>query len=379
MRFLRLVVVLLSLPFVATSLAIGGWLATGPSVDDRAVALRAAQQLHWHQDRDATVAALQSANPEFDLMWRLFAVLAACDRALAAPDEADAWLAFVDDVIDDTTRTLDERGQRHFLLPYADQGSWVQPEAGSLFVDGEIALMVAARRVVADTPHHRALGRHWTRRVEHDLQAAGEGWPESYPDEAWAFCLTNALLTLRLHDHVDGTDHRGEIRRWTQRLSSDGLDAETGLVGSDWRADGSPLDGTEGSSIWWVSTGLLLLDPTLADVQYDGAHHELVGGLPGMAWSREWPGDAHASDIDSGPVVPWFDASPAASGFALVAARAHRDEATQRRMERALRAADLLLLADPRLADMDEAPMGDAIVLLGLGFGPLWDRVEKAG
>ena len=69
----------------------------------------------------------------------------------------------------------------------------------------------------------------------------------------------------------------------------------------------------------------------------------------------------------------------AASGFALVAARAHGDVGTQRRMERALRAADLLLLADPRLADMDEAPMGDAIVLLGLGFGTLWDRVENAG
>ena len=378
MRILKAVVVLLCTPIVLVVLGLGAWFTTGPSVAERAQQLRSAQHDRWSSDRDAMVTGLQAANPEFDLMWRLFAVLAACDRAIAAPDEAELWLAFADDVIQDTLTTVASNSQRHFLLPYADHSPWVQPEAGSLFVDGEIALMIAARRAVDDTPWHQEAGQHWVARVQADLDAAGDGWPESYPDEAWAFCLTNALLALRMHDHVEGTDHSPTLRHWTDRLATAGLDPSTGLIGSDWRADGTSLDGTEGSSIWWVSTGLLLLDPTLADTQYDGAHAELVGGLPGLAWSREWPGQAQLSDIDSGPVVPFFDASPAASGFALVAARAHGDHATLRRLERALRAADALLVLDPRLAHMDEAAMGDAIVQLGLGFGPLWSQVATS-
>ncbi len=366
---------LVSILLAAGIAGVGLWFAAGPTATERADALRSSQVRAGSEDREHTVAALHAANPEFDLMWRLFMVLAACDHALAEPEEASRWLAIADELFMDTVAAADTRGQRHFLLSYADDRPWVRPEAGSLFVDGEIALMIAARRAVRDEPWLGAAGEHWTARVEQDLALASDGFPESYPDEAWAFCMTSALLALRLHDHASGTDHSATIRHWTHRLATDGVDPSTQLIGSDWRSDGTALDGTEGSSIWWVSTGLLLLDLDLAAAQYEGARTELIGGLPSLAWSREWPGTAQASDIDSGPVVPFFEASPAASGFALVAARAHGDQTTTRRLERALRAADALLILDPRLANMAEAPMGDAIVLLGLGFGPLWEHV----
>ncbi len=371
MHTLRRLVVALLLPAAVPVALLAGWFLTGPSPEARAVALLSEQEAAWTDARDPTVASLHAANPEFDLMWRLFTVLAACDRALAHPDESDRWLALADGLIRDTVAVREREGQRHFLLGYADGRPWVRPEAGSLFVDGEVALMIAARRAVADAPWLAALGADWTARVERDFALAGDGLPESYPDEAWAFCITNGLLALRLHDRVEGTDHGADIARWTARLATL-LDPTTGLLGSDWRADGSPLDGTEGSSLWWVSTGLLLLDPDLADRQYEGARRELLGGLPGLAWGLEWPGDQHGADIDSGPLVPFFEASPASSGFALVAASAHGDAPTRRRLVRALRAADLLLWLDPGLATMDEAPMGDAIVMVGLGFGPLW-------
>jgi len=371
----RLASILLAAGVAGVVLCLTGWFAAGPTAAARADALRNSQVRAWSADREHTVAALHAANPEFDLMWRLFTVLAACDHALAKPEEATRWLAMADELIIDTVAAADTRGQRHFLLSYADDRPWVRPEAGSLFVDGEIALMIAARRAVRDEPWLAAAGERWTARVEQDLALAGDGFPESYPDEAWAFCMTSGLLALRFHDHATGSDHSTTIRHWTHRLATDGVDPSTLLIGSDWRSDGRALDGTEGSSIWWVSTGLLLLDPELAAAQYEGARTDLIGGLPSLAWSREWPGEAQASDIDSGPVVPFFDASPAASGFALVAARAHGDQPTTARLERALRAADALLVLDPRLANMAEAPMGDAIVLLGLGFGPLWEQV----
>lgn len=365
----------LSLPPLAVTTAVTGWFVAGPSVPRRAEALRTQQIHRWTQDRAALEGALQGANPEFDLMWRLFSVLAACDRALSAPDEADRWLAFADQLIEGAVAVHASEGDDRFLMGYAHTDPWVQP-AGSLFVDGEMALMIAARRAVADTPRLAALGPRWTARVERHFELAGaDGWPESYPDESWAFCVVNGLLALRFHDVVEGTDHSPMVRRWVRRLAEEHTDPATGLLASDWRADGTPRQGTEGSSLWWVATGLLLLDPALADMQYTGARDQLLGGLPGLAWSREWLGATLGGDIDSGPLVPFFDASPAASGFALVAAEAHDDAPTTRRLQRALRAADLLLVVDPRLAAMDEAPMGDAIVMLGLGFGPLWQAV----
>ncbi len=357
-----------------TTLPLVGLFATGPSADERGQALLTSNEAAW-QDQDHTVAALHSANPEFDMLWRMFTVLAACDRALATPDEADRWLALADDMIRDTDAVATQRGQRHFLLGYADHQAWRQPEAGSLFVDGEIAVMVAARRAVRDEPWLAQLGQRWTQRVEQDFALAGNDLPESYPNEAWAFCITTALVALHINDVVEGTDHSALISRYTDRMRSDLVDASTGLIGSDWAVSGDALDGTEGSSVWWVSTGLLLLDPDLATAQYDGAHDALIGGLPGIAWSREWPGQAHGSDIDSGPIVPFFDASPAASGFALVASSAHGDDATRARLVRAIRAADVLLRVDPRLSQMAEAPMGDAIIAFGLGFGPLWSHL----
>ncbi len=358
----------------AITLPIMGLFATGPSADERAEALLASNEAAW-QDQEHTVAALHAANPEFDLLWRMFTVLAACDRAIAHPEEADRWLALADSMIRDTDAIASERGQRHFLLGYADHRAWLQPAAGSLFVDGEVAMMVAARRAIRDEPWLAELGQTWTHRVEQDFALAGEGLPESYPNEAWAFCITTALLSLHINDVVDGTDHGALIAAYTDRMRTNLIDENTGLIGSDWAVSGDALDGTEGSSVWWVSTGLLLLDPDLAAAQYTGAQDALLGGLPGMAWSREWPGDAQSSDIDSGPIVPFFNASPAASGFALVAASAHGDDATRARLVRAIRASDVLLTLDPRLSQMAEAPMGDAILQVGLGFGPLWERV----
>ncbi|RYZ64657.1 MAG: hypothetical protein EOP08_08525, partial [Proteobacteria bacterium] len=37
-----------------------------------------------------------------------------------------------------------ERGQEHFLLGYAQQETFVDPAARSVFVDGEIVLVIAA-------------------------------------------------------------------------------------------------------------------------------------------------------------------------------------------------------------------------------------------
>ena len=203
------------------------------------------------------------------------------------------------------------------------------------------------------------------------------GLPESYPDEAWAFCVTNALVAIALADLIDGTDHRATIAAGVAALT-DRVEADTALIGSSFTFDGDVLDGPEGSSLWLVAVNLQLLDPDLAREQYAGAHQGLIHGFAGLGWASEWgAGWRGPGDVDSGPVVPLFDASPSSSGFALMAARAFGDAPTRRRLERSLRAADLILALDPRFRRMvADNPMGDVVLLHALTFGPLWDEIR---
>lgn len=106
-------------------------------------------------------------------------------------------LAVMDDIIDDTVRLAQEHGQRWFLMAYADRAPWVDETGRSVFVDGEIALMMASRRLVRERPD----------------------------------------LRQPLWERLDGQDHSALISRW---LDSAGAlrEPQTGLLGSEFTRDG---------------------------------------------------------------------------------------------------------------------------------------------
>ncbi|MCA9566697.1 MAG: hypothetical protein KC656_02600 [Myxococcales bacterium] len=378
MRHLRRLALLAFLAALAPVLGALLWMVTGPSLEARSAALLAGQATAWEDPdtRARTTAELRRMNPEWDFMRRTFLVLAAADRALAHPEEADRWLALADDVIDSTLADEAAFGHRHFLLDYAGAKPWVDPARRSLFVDGEIALMLGARRLVRDDPRLAGLHRSRVARVAASFDAAPAGLPESYPDEAWLFCVTNALVGVRMADVLDGTDHQALVDGFLARVPGL-LHPASGLLNSEVTSAGAALDGPEGSSLWLVVTNLAVLDPTLANAQYDGAVRDLYHEALGLGWASEWgPTWRGPVDVDSGPIVPILDASPSSSGFALLATRAFRDDRRHAALARSLRAADLLLVLDPRLAELAGNPMGDVILLYALGHGPLWDRLR---
>ena len=356
-------------------LLLGAWFASRPSEEARAESMLLAQAAEWEDPtrRAASIRALRSGNPEFDLMRRTFLALSASERALSHPDEADRWLALVDSLIATTEADLAAGGHRHFLLGYADAKPWVDPTERSLFVDGELALMLGARRMVRDDPEVAAAHRARVADVVRAFEASPAGLPESYPDEAWLFCVTHALVAVRLADLLDGTDHDALVTAFTDQARRD-LTHGSGLLGSEFRTDRSMLDGPEGSSLWAVATNLRLLDEELADEQYAGAVEALSHEWLGLGWASEWgPGWRGAVDIDSGPIIPLLDASPSSSGFALMASRAFGDERRHRRLVRALAVPDLVLWVWPALAESPEWAMGQAVLLRGLMIGPLWE------
>ncbi len=319
----------------------------------------------------ASFTEMRRINREYDFMARTFLVLALANDALARPDARGAHLAAIDAVLKDTLYRERSGGQEVFLMPYGREGGWLQ-SGRSLFVDGEIALMMAARRAVDEDRWAAPLEQRLAI-IQEGLEASPTGFLESYPDECWTFCHLMALAAFRLNDVVEGTDHSALIEGWLDRAREVLVHKETGLLVSGFTLDGHPTHGPEGSTVFLSATHLLLLDPDFARDQYQRARAELGGSFMDMGYAREWPESwPGRGDVDSGPIVPGLQASPSASGFALLAARAFGDTDWFTQLEQALSAADTIIAIHPVMAAMADNAVAGSVLLYAARFGPLW-------
>jgi hypothetical protein len=323
---------------------------------------------------------LRASNPEWELMHRMFDVLAFANVALARPSERASMLQLIDGIIASTLLTERAHGQLYFLLPYARRAPFHDAAGRSLFVDGELALMLAARQLVEETGAWTAIADERAARVVAQLERAPLHLGESYPDEGWMFCNAVALVAVRLHDGLSGQDHRQLVRRVIASARAHLVDPATGLLVSSFGYRGAIKDGPEGSTLWLVASFVELLDPAFARDQYQRAKHELGRQALGFAWASEWPRSwPGGDDVDSGPTVPIVEANAGSSGLALVAARAFGDEDFVRGL-----VASLELGAFPvdragqrRYAAGND--LADAVFFYALSQGPLWARARAVG
>jgi hypothetical protein len=324
-------------------------------------------------------AKLRRANPEWDFMARTFTALALVDHQLAPSRSSKLHGAMaLDKLIDSTLAEADAGGDQHFMLDYLSDGKFLDPNARSLFIDGEIALMLAARRFGpnADARYNAELELRIARIVA-QLEAAPVLSGESYPDECWTFCNTLALAAIRLYDVAEGKDHSLLLARWVRMAKARLIDPATGLLVSSFHYDGRHLDGPEGSTLWIAAHNLMLVDPRFAREQYTLSKRALARSFVGFGWAREWPivsRRAH-EDIDSGPVIPGFELSPSSSGLALVAAGAFEDREYARELARSLDFAGFPVRRRQELHFAAGNQLADAV--LAYGFAPhyLWKRV----
>jgi hypothetical protein len=209
------------------------------------------------------------------------------------------------------------RGGSHFMLGCASARPFVDPEARSVFLDGEILLMLEARESVRTRESYAILAKERAKYIESAMRRSPTLSAESYPDECWTFCNTTALAGLAVLDHVHGSDHGALGREWVSRAKERLVDARTGILVSSFTRAGQTLDGPEGSSIWMSASNMLFVDEAFANDQYRRARRELGKTTLGFGWAREWPsGVPERPDVDSGPIVPFLGASAGASGLA---------------------------------------------------------------
>lgn len=314
-------------------------------------------------------------NPEWDLIERMVASLALANVALRDTTQRGR----VERVLGDTSRQLESaiamHGQGHYLLPYGRRGGW-KGSGRSLFVDGEVAVVHGARLLLGDDREIRGAFRRRVERVRAAMAAGPVLCAESYPDECWTFCNTAGLVALRMAEVLDGADHRSLRAAWVEMARSRLVDADTGLLASAFTLDGRATQPPEGSSLWWSAHALRLVDDGFAREQYARSVQALTRRLLGFAWAAEWPARVDRQlDIDSGAVVPVLDASPASSGWALVAARSFGDRELQRNLLASVGLAGFPELAHGEMRLRTGNPVGDAILLYSLVQGPLWQAL----
>ncbi|MEJ7597725.1 MAG: hypothetical protein WKG01_07445 [Kofleriaceae bacterium] len=301
-------------------------------------------------------------------MARMFAVLAFANLALREPAERTRYLAAIDRIIDRTIADVERAGMHYFLLPYGRQQPFV--DGPSVFVDGELALMVAARQLV----ERDGRANVWADRVVRQIERGPALLAESYPDEVWMFCNAVALAAVRIDDVVDGAPerHAALFARWVANARQL-VDQETGLLPAKTGYRGDVREGPEGSSLWLVAAMLRIVDDDFARDQYQRARAVLRGGLAGFGWAREWPASAPGTDdIDSGPTVPIVGANAGSSGLALVGAYAFGDEDFARELGASLEFAGFPIAG--RYAAGNQ--LADAAIAYARASGPLWERAR---
>ena len=254
-----------------------------------------------------------------------------------------------------------------FLMPYAKEGPYIMRPPHSLFLDGEIALMLASRRVVEEKPEYKALLTERVNAIVGRFQKSRQMVLESYPDECWTFDHCVALDAIKTADYLDGTDHSKLIRDWITMAKQKLVDPQSGLLISSFNTHGQPLIGPEGSSLWMVAHSLQLLDEDFARDQYQRTRKELGAVTLGFGYVHEWPENWKGDpDIDSGPIIPVFDVSASSFG----------DKKFLGSLATTLDFAGFPSRTGGRLKYCASNQVGDAAILYAATLGPLWEKVK---
>jgi len=206
-------------------------------------------------ERAAVLAKMRASNAEWDFMGRTFLVLALGNMSFRQPEQRDRYVAVMDRIIDETLALEKERGMFHFLMPYATSRPFVEAPARSAFIDGEIALMLGTRLLVAPCEGAASELAERIALLRSHMEQSPVLSAESYPDECWTFCNTMALAAMRMDDAIHG-GHRGADlgRRWVRRareaperhrLHAGGLCARQ-AARMQWREEASPASDQQG-------------------------------------------------------------------------------------------------------------------------------------
>ena len=350
----------------------------GVSLKARQLAARHLQLWTEPALRQAELKKMRTSNAEWDFMGRSFLVWSLVNMGMREPQEKLQYLPIIDQIIQETVRIERQEGIYTFLMPYAKDRAYVVKPARSLFIDGEIAFMMGARRMLQEELAYKEPMTERLQLIEERWHANPLMAAESYPDECWTFDHAVALAAFKIADRLDGTDHSALGKKWIAIAKEKLTHKSTGLLVSSYQTDGTQLDGPEGSTIWMVVHCLQIVDEAFARDQYQRARQELGRVTLGFGYGVEWPASWQGPrDIDSGMVIPGFNVSAGSSGMAFIAASSFQDRDFLRALATTLDMAAFPSRDQGRLKYCASNQVGDAAILYASVLGPLWERTIK--
>jgi hypothetical protein len=352
---------------------------TGLSPEAKQLAARHLQLWIDPVQRQKELDRMRASNAEWDFMGRTFLVWSFANMGMRDPASKQVYLRTMDQIIDETLRLEKEKGMYFFLMSYAQAGHYVMKPERSLFLDGEIALMLASRRMLEEKPEYKALLAERIGIIDEEFKRAPHLLLESYPDECWTFDHCVAFDAMKMEDFLDGTDHSKLIHDWIAMAKQKLVHTQSGLLLSSYTTDDVPLGGPEGSTLWLASHCLQILDPAFARDQYQRARRQLGEITCGFGYAHEWPTTwVGPANIDSGPIVPGFNISAGSSGMALIGASAFDDDTFLRALNATLDFAAFPSRKKGQLKYCASNQVGDAALLYAATLGPMWEKLETA-
>ena len=350
----------------------------GISPAARALASRHLQLWTDPDSRRRELDKMRRSNAEWDFMGRSFLVWSLANMALRDPACAPENLKVMDGIIDETLRLERQEGIYIFLMPYAKLRPYQVQPARSIFIDSEIAMMLAARRLVQEKPEYQAPLRERIGLMVSRMEQSPLLSSESYPDEYWIFDNVAALAAMRMADRLDGTDHSGFCRRWIELAKTKFIDKQTGLLIPRFNSKCLALDPPRSSSMWFVVHCLQVVDPAFARDQYERTRREFSRIVCGFGYSTEYPAAAQGRpDIDSGVVIPGLQVSAGGSGLAFIGAASFGDDTYLQALDRTLNFAAFPSRRQGSLKYRASNQVGDAVLLYAAVLGPLWQKVSQ--
>jgi hypothetical protein len=327
--------------------------------------------------RQKELDRMRASNAEWDFMGRSFLVWSLANMGVRDPASKTLYLKTIDQIIDETLRLEKEKGMYFFLMSYASSGKYVMKPERSLFLDGEIALMLASRRMLEEKEEYKTLLTERINIMTEEFNRSPHFILESYPDECWMFDHCLALDAMKMADYLDGSDHSKLIRDWVAMAKRKLIDPQSGLLVSSFTTDYLPLVGPQGSSLWMVSHALQILDADFARDQYTRARRELGEITLGFGYAHEWPASWNGpANIDSGPIIPVFNISAGSSGMAFIGASAFDDEPFLKSLNSTLDFVGFPTRKSGGLKYCASNQVGDAALLYAATLGPLWEKIK---
>jgi hypothetical protein len=328
--------------------------------------------------RQIELQKMRASNAEWDFMGRTFLVWSLVNMGLREPAMKEEYLRVFDKIIQETVKIEKQDGIFVFLMPYAKENPFRVSPAHSLFLDGEIALMMGTRRILQEEPAYKQPMTERLNLIEQRMRSNPLMAMESYPDECWTYDHVVALVAFKVADRLDGTDHTALCQQWLARAKEQLVDKTTGLLLSSYKINGVTLYGPEGSSIWMVAHCLQAVDEPFARDQYERARKEIGRITLGFGYGLEWPASWQGPmDVDSGMVVPGLGVSAGSSGMAFMAASSFHDWDFLQALNTTLDMAAFPSRRNGRLKYCASNQVGDAALLYASVLGPLWERIGK--